>query len=940
LDQGARELIRKRLGLEAVQSIVHQALPRDLLQDAPDMGQPLTPDQALAQLRQLAARNHPAKSMIGLGYYGTATPAVIQRCVLEDPSWYTAYTPYQPEISQGRLEALFVFQTMISELTGLPIANASLLDEGSAAAEAMTLCGRVDRGRRPRFAVDSDVFPQVMAVLETRAGPLGFELVSFDPVTEALPGDICGALVQYQGTSGRLVDLEPLAQAAHQDGALLVVAADPLALTLLRPPGQAGADVCIGSTQRFGVPMGYGGPHAAYMSVRQDLVRQLPGRLVGLAADAEGQPAYRLALVTREQHIRREKATSNICTAQVLLAVIAAMYGVWHGPEGLKRIATEVHAKATGLARALAGIGHKPTNPSYFDTLRLRLPGKAKAVRAAARQRGLAVWAADEDTVLVSVDETTSLEDLAVVVGAVGQALVLPTPLDLDLDVSELSSEGLAGVPAGLRRQGQFMQEPVFAAHRTELAMMRYLKSLADKDYALDRGMIPLGSCTMKLSSAVEMAAVTWPQFAQLHPFGPVEDAQGTLEVMRQLSADLLRLTGYDALSLQPNAGSQGELAGLLAIRRYQLDCGEDRPVCLIPISAHGTNAASAVLAGFEVVGVATDSSGDISFDDLKAKLVAHDGRVGAIMLTYPSTHGVYEAGVGQVCDMVHRAGGQVYIDGANFNALVGWAKAGHFGGDVSHLNLHKTFAIPHGGGGPGVGPVAAKAHLAPYLPGHSLVDVSLGGAPPSLTFGAVAASPFGSPLVLPISWAYIKMMGAAGMRQATEDAVLAANYVAAELEDNYPVLYRGPGGWVAHECLLDLREMTKRTGVTAEDVAKRLMDYGFHAPTMAFPVAGCLMVEPTESENLGELDRFIAAMLAIAGEVEAVADAGASVAESVLRRSPHTAAVVCADEWSRPYPRSLAAYPAGQVDGKYWPPVGRVDSALGDRNLIARMST
>jgi len=802
----------------------------------------------------------------------------------------------------------------------------------------MALCHRAARGARSRFAVDMEVFPQVKAVLETRAEPLGIELVGFDPLSGQLPSDASGVLVQYQGTSGRLVDLAPLAAAAHQASALLVVGADPLALTQLRSPGEAGADVAYGSTQRFGVPMGYGGPHAAYLAVKQELVRQLPGRLVGQSVDAGGDLAYRLALVTREQHIRRERATSNICTAQVLLAVMAAMYAVWHGPDGLRGIAKEVHAKARCLAEALSGIGLKVQNETFFDTLCLRLPGRARAMQAAARQRGVTLWA-DQDTVLISADQLTSQADLQVVVGAAGQVLVVPVPLQLRPFQEWLDADS-AALPADLRRQGDFMGQAVFHNHRTELGMMRYLKTLADKDYALDRGMIPLGSCTMKLSSAIQMAAITWPEFASLHPFGPAQDAAGSLELMRQLSADLLALTGYDALSLQPNAGSQGELAGLLAIRRFHQAAGQDRPVCLIPVSAHGTNAASAALAGFEVVGVAVDVQGDVSLADLRAKLAAHEGRVGALMITYPSTHGVYEDTVEEVCDLVHSAGGQVYIDGANFNALLGWAKAGLFGGDVSHLNLHKSFAIPHGGGGPGVGPVAARAHLAPFLPGHSLVDVSLGGAPEGLVDGAVTGAPFGSALVLPISWAYLKLMGGAGLRQATEDAVLAANYVAKRLEDTFPVLYRGPGGWVAHECLLDLRGFASRTGVSVEDVTKRLMDYGCHAPTMAFPVVGCLMVEPTESESLAELDRFVDALCAIAAEAQRVADGDWPVADSPLHHAPHTALVVSADNWDRPYPRSLGAYPAGQGAGKYWPPVGRLDGAFGDRNLVAKLES
>ncbi|MDR1799036.1 MAG: aminomethyl-transferring glycine dehydrogenase [Bifidobacteriaceae bacterium] len=927
------------LGLEPGASVMAAALPAGLRSELPALRPAQSEFKVLQELRDLASFNQPAQSMIGLGYYGTVTPSVIQREILENAAWYTAYTPYQPEISQGRLEALFTFQTMVADLTGLPIANASLLDEATAAAEAMILAHRVGRGQRTRFAVDIDVFPQVRAVLATRAEPLGIELVDFDPAAEgdlaALPGGIgeaggvagggglAGAYVQYQGASGRLLRLETVAQAVHAAGGLLAVGADPLMLTLVKPPGELGADVCVGSTQRFGVPMGFGGPHAAYMSVRADLVRQLPGRLVGLSRDAAGHPALRLALVTREQHIRREKATSNICTAQVLLAVMAAMYAVWHGPEGLVQIATWVHAKAGALAGALRSQGVKVVPEEYFDTLAIEVPGRAREVRRRAQKLGVLVWQQNRDTIYVSVDQTTSAEDLEAVCHAVGTGPGPRGPLP------KLS----LGLPEALERTSQFLTHPVFHRYRTELAMTRYLKSLAGKDYAMDRGMIPLGSCTMKLNAAAEMAAITWPEFADLHPFAPPKYAKGTRKLIRQLEHALLALTGYDAISLQPNAGSQGELAGLLAIRGYHQARGDvDRTVCLIPVSAHGTNAASAAAAGFEVAGVAVDPAGNVSLEDLQAKLEQHAGRVGALMITYPSTHGVYEEQVQAVCQAAHEAGAQVYIDGANFNALVGWAKAGEFGGDVSHLNLHKTFAIPHGGGGPGVGPVACRSHLAPFLPGHPF-----GGLPG--IGGPVSAAPHGSALVLPISWAYIRLMGAEGLAAATEGAVLAANYVAWRLRDVFPVLYRGPGGWVAHECLLDLRDFTHRTGVTVDDVAKRLMDYGFHAPTMSFPVAGTLMVEPTESESLEELDRFCDAMAAIAAEAERVVAGEWAVAESPLRGAPHTAEAVVADAWDRPYGRELAAFPGGVEPGgvKYWPAVGRVDASYGDRNLVAR---
>jgi glycine dehydrogenase len=965
LDARSGAQARRALGLGPDERIMERALPADLRAAPPPLGPPLTEDQTLSRLAELASMNNPGRSLIGLGYYRTLTPAVIRRGVLENPSWHTAYTPYQPEISQGRLEALFVFQTMISELTGLEVANASLLDEASAAAEAMTLCHRVSRGSRPRLAVDVDVFPQVRAVLETRAEPLGIELVDFDPLA-ADPAAVRGAAgryVQYQGASGRLVELGPLAELAHQAGALLAVGADPLMLALVRPPGADGADLVVGSTQRFGTPMGFGGPHAAYMAVRQDLVRQLPGRLVALSRDAHGAPALRLALVTREQHIRRDKATSNVCTAQVLLAVMAAMYAVWHGPDGLARIARRVHAGAESLRQALSRVeGVEVQGGRLFDTLTVRAPGRARAVVAAAARGGLRLWARDRDTVCLSTDEATTDQDLADVVAAFQPSAAAERPDAPDAVVgaqpgrpdpapdegvtaeSAVSAAGAAPEPwdapeadfGPLTRAGEFMTQAVFHRHRTELAMTRYLKSLADKDYAMDRGMIPLGSCTMKLSAATELAGLTWPAFADLHPFQPLADAAGSLQLMAELNAALLDLTGYDAISLQPNAGSQGELAGLLAIRRYHRQRGEaERTVCLIPTSAHGTNAASAALAGYRVAPVAVDPAGNVSLADLEAKLAEHQGQVGALMLTYPSTHGVYEAAVRQICAAAHEAGAQVYIDGANFNALVGWAKAGHFGGDVSHLNLHKTFAIPHGGGGPGVGPVACRRHLAPYLPGHPF-----GGLDSKV--GAVSAAPHGSALVLSISWAYVKLMGASGLTAATEGAVLAANYLARRLGATFPVLYRGPGGFVAHECLLDLREFTKRTGVTVEDVAKRLMDCGFHAPTMSFPVAGSLMVEPTESESLEELDRFSAAMEAIAAEAERVAAGEWPLADSPLRRAPHTASALLAQDWSLPYSRALGADPTagGRLDTKYWPPVGRVDASYGDRHLVTKLAS
>ncbi len=889
--------------------------------------------EVLAELRALAGRNTVLRSMIGLGYYGTVVPGVIKRNVLENPSWYTAYTPYQPEISQGRLEALLNFQTMVRDLTGLDVANSSLLDEATAAAEAMTLMRRASKAPQGAvLVVDADVLPQTRAVIQTRAEPLGIPVVVAD-VTSGEPdvaerldqalGDagVFGAVVQYPGTSGLLRDVSTLAGELHQRGALLAVCADLLALTLLTPPGEMGADVAVGTTQRFGVPMGFGGPHAGYMAVRTGLERNLPGRLVGVSMDADGHPAYRLALQTREQHIRRDKATSNICTAQVLLAVMAAMYAVYHGPDGLAAIARGTHRKAVALADALDRLdGVEVVHRDVFDTLLVRVPGRAAQVVADARDRGVNLWRVDEDQVSVACDETTSSSDLGVVVAAFGG------------DGADLPMADHDRLPEALVRTSPYLTHPVFHEHRSETQMLRYLRRLADRDYALDRGMIPLGSCTMKLNATTEMEPITWPELADLHPFAPQDQAEGSVALVRQLEEFLVAVTGYAAVSLQPNAGSQGELAGLLAIRAYHRAQGQgERRVCLIPASAHGTNAASAAMAGMKVVVVKTATGGDIDLDDLRAKVDAHRDDLAAIMVTYPSTHGVFEDTITELCALVHDAGGQVYVDGANLNALVGLAQPGRFGADVSHLNLHKTFCIPHGGGGPGVGPVAVREHLAPYLPNHPLVEE----AGPTTGVGPVSAAPYGSALILPISWAYIRLMGADGLAQATRMAVLSANYVAARLRDHYPVLFSGHDGLVAHECILDLRDLTSATGVTVDDVAKRLIDYGFHAPTMSFPVAGTLMVEPTESEDLAELDRFCDAMIAIRREIDDVAAGRWPVEESPLRGAPHTAMSLASD-WEHAYTRAEAAYPAG-VDprAKYWPPVRRIDGAYGDRHLV-----
>nr|WP_152594795.1 aminomethyl-transferring glycine dehydrogenase [Microbacterium profundi] len=906
--------------------------------------------EALAELRAFASRNRVNRSMIGLGYYGTLTPSVIQRNVLENPSWYTAYTPYQPEISQGRLEALINFQTMVADLTGLSTANASMLDESTAVAEGMLLARRASKAKTNVFVVDAGAFPQTKALLSTRAAALDIELVERDLAGgEALPDELFGVFVQYPAASGLVWDPSAVIDAAHVAGGLAVVAADLLALTLISSPGSLGADVAVGTTQRFGVPMGFGGPHAGYMAVRQGLERQLPGRLVGVSVDADGKPAYRLSLQTREQHIRREKATSNICTAQVLLAVMAAMYAVYHGPDGLRGIATGVASKAAALGDRLAEAGTEVVHEAFFDTLTVHAAGAAALVGRAHDELGILLRLVDDDTIAISVDETTTraeLDAVASLFGAKSSAFGSLPRASLRGSLSERSETKRAeraqrveatALPTSLTRQDEYLTHPVFHVHHSETAMMRYLKSLADRDYALDRGMIPLGSCTMKLNAATEMASITWPEFAGIHPFAPASDVEGYLEMIDQLESWLAEVTGYDAVSLQPNAGSQGELAGLLAIRGYHLANGDThRTVCLIPSSAHGTNAASAVLAGMKVVVVACDELGNVDLDDLRAKIASNAEEIAALMITYPSTHGVYEHDVVEITSAVHDAGGQVYVDGANLNALLGYARFGDLGGDVSHLNLHKTFAIPHGGGGPGIGPVAAKAHLAPHLPSHPLAQRATHSGGYEFAGGAVSAAPYGSAGILPISWSYVRMMGAEGLRDATAAAVLSANYIAARLRDHFPVLYTGEDDRVAHECILDLRPLKEATGITVDDVAKRLIDYGFHAPTMSFPVPGTLMVEPTESEDLGEIDRFIEAMIMIKGEADAVASGRWPADDNPLVNAPHTAVSLIAGEWTHAYTREDAAYPVHSlVAGKYWPPVRRIDQAYGDRNLV-----
>ncbi len=911
----------ERLGFDSLDELMDAAVPGGIRSGVElELPAALSEDATAQELRALAAANRPGEAMIGLGYHATLTPPVVRRNVLEDPSWYTAYTPYQPEISQGRLEALLNFQTVIGDLTGLPTANASLLDESTAAAEAMTLVRRGNRSAAGPFVVDADALPQTIDVVRTRADAMGIEVVVAD-LTQGLPdGELSGVLVQYPGASGRVLDPRAVIDAAHERNALAVVSADLLALTVLEAPGALGADVVVGSSQRFGVPLFYGGPHAGFMAVAAGLERHLPGRLVGVSVDSEGRPAYRLALQTREQHIRRDKATSNICTAQVLLAVVASMYAVYHGPEGLKAIATRTHRYAAVLAGALRTGGIEVGHEQFFDTLSVIVPGRAAEVQAAAREAGIQIRLVDADTVGISTSECTTRSTLDRLLEAFG--------VTADLDATDLATAD--ALPDDLRRATPYLTHDVFSSHHSETQMLRYLRRLSARDYALDRGMIPLGSCTMKLNATTEMEPVSLPGFADLHPFAPAEDAQGYRRLVDDLEGWLAEVTGYDKVSIQPNAGSQGELAGLLAIRGFHRANGDQaRDVCLIPSSAHGTNAASAVMAGMRVVVVKASDDGAVDLDDLRAQCEKHADDLAAIMVTYPSTHGAYEDTISELCEVVHGHGGQVYVDGANLNALLGYAKPGEFGGDVSHLNLHKTFCIPHGGGGPGVGPVAVRAHLAPYLPSHAMhpEEAKRSG------IGSISGAPYGSAGILPISWAYIRLMGGPGLTRATASAVLSANYVAARLAEHFPVLYRGHSGLVAHECILDVRAITKETGVSIDDVAKRLVDYGFHSPTMSFPVAGTLMVEPTESEDLAEIDRFCEAMIAIKAEIDRVAAGEWTPEDSPLRGAPHTSRALVG-EWDRAYPRELAVFPTGVDPDKYWPPVGRIDQAYGDRNL------
>jgi len=920
------------LGYADLESFIKAVVPENIamghhLKDV--LPPALSEVETIEELRKLANQNQVFDSFIGTGYYGTITPAVILRNVLENPAWYTAYTPYQPEISQGRLEALFAFQTAVCDLTALPIANASMLDESTAAAEAMTLARRVFNGADSAvFLIDKFLHPQTKAVVATRAKPLAIEIVEFDPsepLTTISNQEVFGVLVQYPNTNGEILDYSSLSAWAHERNALLIAATDLMALTLLAPPGEWGADIAVGSAQRFGVPMGFGGPHAGFLAVRSGLERSMPGRLIGQSLDAHGNPAFRLALQTREQHIRRDKATSNICTAQVLLAVMSAFYAMWHGADGLKVIANRIHAQTDSLVKALQTSDHKVLTKNFFDTVLIEVKDAA-LIHRTARALRINLREVSANVVGISFDETITAEHLV----RIGQIF--------GVSISTPSRE----VAIGSARKSSFLTHPIFSTNRSETSMMRYLRTLADRDLALDRTMIPLGSCTMKLNAATEMEAVTWPEFSSLHPFAPAEQSAGSRQLIKELSDWLIAITGYDAVSLQPNAGSQGEFAGLLAIRNYHDSRGDQaRKICLIPSSAHGTNAASAVMAGMKVVVIECDAEGNVSIEDLEAKIAAHSGEVAALMVTYPSTHGVFEVEISRICALIHDAGGQVYVDGANLNALVGLAQPGKFGADVSHLNLHKTFCIPHGGGGPGVGPVITRAHLAPFLPNHPM-DVLAG---PATGPGPISAAPFGSASILPISWAYIRLMGGAGLTHATQVAILSANYIARKLQNDFPILYTGANGLVAHECILDLREITKISGVSVDDIAKRLMDYGFHAPTMSFPVAGTFMIEPTESEDIAELDRFIAAMKSIRAEIDQIIEGKVEVEGSALRNAPHTIEAVLDPNWDRAYSRTMGATPGAReglisgeligTRGKYFPTVGRVDGVHGDRNLI-----
>ncbi len=919
------------LGLASLDEMVRTTLPEAIQLDAPlALPEARTEAELLQRLQQFAAKNTINRSFIGCGYYGTLTPNVILRNVMENPGWYTAYTPYQPEIAQGRLEALLNFQQMVVDLTGMDMANASLLDEATAAAEAMTLCKRANRKKSNLFFVADDVHPQTLDVIRTRAEYFGFDVVSGNPLTDLDQHDLFGALLQYPGTYGDIHDIEPLIEKIHAQKALVAVATDLLSLVQLKTPGEMGADVVLGNAQRFGVPMGFGGPHAAFFATREQHKRSAPGRIIGVSIDTRGNQALRMAMQTREQHIRREKATSNICTAQALLANMAAFYAIYHGPQGLKRIADRVQRQTTILAHALQEAGLRRCNTHFFDTLTFDVGTQQATLLKQSSEQGLNLRQIGDSRVGISLDETTTRADLQ----ALYQLLSGDPAATLDIDSLDASVDPHSAIPASLMRSSSYLTHPVFNSHHSETEMLRYLKKLENKDFSLTHGMIPLGSCTMKLNATVQMIPVTWPAFAQIHPFAPRDQVQGYAELIDELEAWLAEITGYDAISMQPNSGAQGEYAGLLAIRKYQESLGESgRNICLIPSSAHGTNPASAAMAALKVIVVECDDNGNVDIDDLRTKAEKHREALSCLMITYPSTHGVYEQGIGEICQIIHDNGGQVYMDGANMNAQVGLCKPGLIGSDVSHLNLHKTFAIPHGGGGPGMGPIGVKSHLAPFLPNHCVRP--LAAASDAIQVGAVSATPFGSASILPISWAYIAGLGREGVRRATQVAILNANYLTQQLSEHYSVLYRGSNARVAHECIIDIRPIKEACGISEEDIAKRLMDYGFHAPTMSFPVAGTLMIEPTESESKAELDRFIEAMVSIRGEIERVASGALPADNNPLKNAPHTQADITEGDWSRPYSREEAVFPVPSLkDGKFWPTVNRIDNVYGDRNL------
>jgi glycine dehydrogenase len=921
----------KEVGAKSLEDFIAHVVPENIRAKKPlDLGKPMAERIALSYLRKVSERNEVFTSMIGMGYYGSITPKVILRNILENPGWYTAYTPYQAEVSQGRLEALLNFQQMVIDLTGLPLANASLLDEATAAAEAMAMAKRSVKTTANAFFVDSDTHPQTVGVIRTRAAAFGYDLAIGDPMKDLKPETVFGALLSYPGSMGEVRDYRGVIDKLHAAGALAIMATDLLALALLKPPGELGADIAVGSAQRFGVPMGYGGPHAAFFAAREEFKRSMPGRIIGVSVDAEGNRALRMAMQTREQHIRREKATSNICTAQVLLAVIASMFAVYHGADGVRRTAARAHRHAEIFARAASALGYSVVTQAFFDTVTIYAPGRAQSLMARAREKRINLRFIDMDHIAVSFDQSTRREELTRLF------TVLKTDAPERVSIDELDAATQETIPPALRRASLFLTHPVFQSYHSETEMLRYLRHLQAKDIALDQAMIPLGSCTMKLNATTEMIPVTWRSFSLIHPFAPLEQTQGYQQLFEELEAMLAEITGFDAVSLQPNAGSQGEYAGLLAIAGYHRKRGEGRrDVCLIPVSAHGTNPASAVMAGMKVVVVACDEQGNIDLVDLEAKALAHKDKLAALMITYPSTHGVFETAIKDICAIVHAHGGQVYLDGANLNAQVGLMRPAELGADVCHINLHKTFCIPHGGGGPGMGPIGVKAHLAPFLPGHTVVEGVNPAAGRDQSQGAVSAAPWGSASILPISWTYIAMMGGEGLRKASIMAILNANYMAKRLNPHFPVLYAGPGGYVAHECIIDLRWLKERTGLTVEDVAKRLVDYGFHAPTMSFPVPDTLMIEPTESECKRELDRFCDAMIAIRQEIAEVEEGGADREDNVLKNAPHTHKLLLGD-WKHPYSKEKAYFPLkGYANDKYWPPVARVDNVFGDRNLV-----